>query len=116
MRECPNCGYKDPPYWRNVRFRIFTSCCSLEDFKTLHKELGMRIEKEINVIGHGHKGQESYIYHLVKKSNIVQRIHIDDSMDGKSWREPEQEKHYKFKAQGQQTLMMLTSQQTKAKT
>jgi len=110
MRECPNCGYKDPPYWRNVRFRIFTSCCSLEDFAIINPVLALKISKEIDII------EKPYIYHLVKKANIVQRIHIDDSMDGKSWREPEQEKHYKFKAQGQQTLMMLSSQLKKDKT
>lgn len=88
MRECPVCHYKDPPYWRNVRHRIFTSCCSLEDFKQLHKELGMRIEKEINIVANDHN-----IYHYVPTAKLVQRIHIDDSIDGKSWREPEQEKH-----------------------
>jgi hypothetical protein len=46
-----------------------------------------------------------YIYHLVKKANIVQRIHFEDSKDGKSWREPEQEKAFKFKHPKQQTLL-----------
>ena len=102
MRECPNCGYKDPPYWRHVRFRIFTDCCHLEDFKMLKPQLAERIIKEVDVI------ESPYIYHLVKKANIVQRIHIEDSMDGKSWREPEQEKHLcKFLVEGQQTLQQL---------
>lgn len=92
MRECPCCGYIDPPYWRHVRQRLFTDCCALHDFKELHKTLGMRIEKEINIIGHGNKGQPSYIYHYVPTGQMVQRIHISDSIDGKSWREPEQEK------------------------
>lgn len=37
----------------------------------------------------------NYIYHYMPKSGIVQRIHINDSRDGKTIREPEQEKHYK---------------------
>lgn len=101
MRECPNCGYMDPPYWRNVRFRIFTSVCTLEDFKLLHPDLAERIVTEINLV---HK---NYIYHLVKKTMYVQRIHISDSMDGKSWREPEQEKHFKFQDARQRKLAPL---------
>jgi hypothetical protein len=99
MRECPNCGYINPPYWRNVRFRIFTSCCHLEDFKQLKPALAERITTEIDLI------EDHYIYHLVKKANIVQRIHITDSIDGKSWREPEQEKHFKFVVPEQQKLL-----------
>jgi hypothetical protein len=100
LRECPVCHYKDPPYWRNVRFRIFTSCCNLEDFKALFPELAERIVKEINIV------VKPYIYHLVVKANIVQRIHIDDSIDGKSWREPEQEKHLcRFKEKSQTKLL-----------
>lgn len=86
MRECPICHYKDPPYWRHVRFRIFTDCCHLEDFKMMFPELAERIVEEINILG------GCYIYHYVKKAKMVQRIHIDDSLDGKSWREPDQEK------------------------
>ena len=86
MRECPNCGYIDPPYWRHVRFRIFTDYCHLEDFAKLFPDLADRIVTEINLV------QNKYIYHLVKKASIVQRIHVSDSLDGKSWLEPEQEK------------------------
>jgi len=86
MRECPKCGYLDEPYWRHVRFRIFTDCCRLEDFATMFPDLAKRIVTEINI---AHK---NYIYHYVKKATMVQRIHITDSLDGKSWREPEQEK------------------------
>lgn len=87
MRECPVCGYMDSPYWRHVRFRIFTDCCRLEDFELMFPDLAKRIITEINVV---HK---NYIYHYVQKAKMVQRIHISDSLDGKSWREPEQEKH-----------------------
>lgn len=98
MRECPKCGYQDPPYWRHVRFRIFTDCCYLEDFKTMFPELYERIIKEVDIV------VKPYIYHLVVKANIVQRIHFLDSRDGTSWREPDQEKTYKFKVPNQSTL------------
>jgi hypothetical protein len=86
MRECPQCGYMDSTYWRHVRFRIFTDCCNLEDFALLFPDLAQRIVTEINIIF------KNYVYHYVKKAKMVQRIHISDSMDGTSWREPEQEK------------------------
>lgn len=86
MRECPKCGYKDPPYWRHVKFRLFTDYCHLDDFKEMLPELVARLEIETDIV------IKPYIYHIVRKSNIVQRIHIDDSMNGKSYREPEQEK------------------------
>jgi hypothetical protein len=99
MRECPICHYKDPPYWRNVRFRIFTSCEELENFELTNPDLAKRIVTEINI------ASENYIYHLVVKAKMVQRIHIDDSLDGKSWREPEQEKHLcRFVTPGQTKL------------
>lgn len=99
MRECPNCGYKDPPYWRHVRFRIFTDCCHLEDFKELKPDLIESLMRDGDVV------DKPYIYHLVKKASIVQRIHIDDSLDGKSWREPEQEKAFKFQNPAQRKLV-----------
>ncbi|MGD6808589.1 MAG: hypothetical protein ACQCN3_02710 [Candidatus Bathyarchaeia archaeon] len=108
MRECPECGYKDPPYWRNVRFRIFTSCCGIDDFAILFPKLAKRIVTEINI---AHK---NYIYHYVKKAKMVQRIHIDDSLDGKSWREPEQEKHLcRFGHGKEQQLLVISSNDVK---
>ncbi len=101
MRECPECGYKDPPYWRHVRFRIFTDCCHLDDFRLMFPNLADRIEREIDLV------VRPYIYHFVKKAKMVQRIHIDDSLDGTSWREPEQEKHFSHWASKGQTKLVV---------
>lgn len=103
MRECPCCGYKDAPYWRHVRFRLFTDCCWIDDFRIIEPILADRIEKEIDLV------KKPYIYHYVVKAKMVQRIHIDDSLDGVSWREPEQEKAIasRFFMPGQQTLHSL---------
>jgi hypothetical protein len=49
-------------------------------------DLAERIRTEIDLV------VKPYIYHLVKKASKVQRIHIEDSIDGVSYREPEQEK------------------------
>jgi hypothetical protein len=45
---------------------------------------------------------------------MVQRIHIDDSLDGKSWREPEQEKHLcRFGHGKEQQLLVISSNDVK---
>jgi hypothetical protein len=81
----------DGPYWRNVRFRIYTSYCKLEDLRSMDmSELADLLEKSPKTdITYKH-----YIYRYIPKSGIVQRIHVTDSFNGTSIREPEQEKHY----------------------
>jgi len=96
VRECHNCGAMDPPYWRNVRYRIFTMCCHIDDLRfnspslatvlIEHRKKHPKTKEDITIA--------SYIYHYMPKSGIVQRIHVSDSRDGKSIREPEQEKHF----------------------
>lgn len=103
MRECPCCGHKDSPIWRNKRFRIFTSYCHLDELKDWEPELWTLLvdhvfDKQVKV---GH-----YIYH-VTKARYVDRIHEQDSMDGQSWREPEQEKRFKFSHPAQKKLLMV---------
>lgn len=92
MRECPCCGYVDSPVWRNVRHRIYTMYCRLDELEMWEKPLYALLKAKIErnetrdfILG-------KYIYHLVKGNLIVQRIHITDSRDGTTHREPEQEK------------------------
>lgn len=93
MRECPcGCGYKDPPYWRNVRYRLYTMYCRIDDLELQEPLIFAKI-KASNAKDFTWK---NYIYHTVKGGVIVQRIHIDDSRDGKTIREPEQEKSFRF--------------------
>ncbi len=100
MRECPCCGHKDPAYWRNVRYRLYTTYCHISDLEFNEPTLAEAIHLNHNcIIGH-------YIYHYMSKSGIVQRIHTDDSRDGKTIREPEQEKHFKFVPINQTTLLV----------
>lgn len=91
MRECPCCGYMDGPYWRNVRFRIYTMYCKLEDLRSMDMhELATLLEKSPKT----DITYKRYIYRYIPESGIVQRIHVTDSRDGKGIREPEQEKHF----------------------
>ena len=39
MRECPKCGYVDPPYWRNRLFDYEVDICNLPDVASMDKEL-----------------------------------------------------------------------------
>lgn len=100
-RECPRCGHLDPPYWRHVRHRLYTDYCRIDELESDQAELAAILRKSPSIdIVFGH-----YIYRYILKSGIVQRIHISDSRDGKSIREPEQEKYYnRFVPIGQKRL------------
>ena len=87
MRECPCCSYVDPPYWRNVRHRIYTSYCRIDDLEMFDSILADLVKKSTKDFI-----LKNYIYHTVKGGQYVQRIHVTDSRDGKTIREPEQEK------------------------
>ena len=109
MRECPCCGHVDSPVWRNVRYRIYTMYCRIDDLSNWEPELYALLKKKVKakdfidfIIGR-------YIYHIVKNAVIVQRIHINDSRDGKTHREPEQEKlmNYRIVNPAQQKLILL---------
>jgi hypothetical protein len=102
MKEYPCCGFIEAPYWRNVRYRLYTQYCRIDDLEmdnpVLSKKIKLASALEEDVI------DGKYIYHLVKGGVVVQRIHVLDSRDGKTIREPEQEKHFKFVAIGQKKL------------
>lgn len=92
MRECPCCGHKDSPIWRNVRYRIYTMYCRISDLDNWEPELYAILNEKVKAKDFKDFTIGRYIYHIVKNAIIVQRIHINDSRDGKTHREPEQEK------------------------
>lgn len=104
MRECPCCHFKDAPYWRNVRWRLYTKYCHIED--------GLKIDMPelTSLLLTSPKTDilfKNYIYRYNPDSQIVQRIHVDDSRDGFSIREPEQEKKFwRFLPLGQSKLIL----------
>ena len=90
MRECPECGYKDPPCWRHKRHRLLTDYCYIDELEVWQPEIAKIVKEKKDVkIGH-------YIYHLTR-SNYVDRIHIIDSADGKTWHEPDYEGRKPFR-------------------
>lgn len=46
MRECPNCNYVDPPYWRNRLFDYEVDICKLQDLFSINLELWFKLIKE----------------------------------------------------------------------
>jgi hypothetical protein len=106
MREYPSCGFKDPPYWRNVRYRLYTQYCRIDDLELNEPELYAKIRAN----GYEDFTLKNYIYHTVKGGVIVQKIHVDDSRDGKTIREPEQEKAFKFLPLNQSRLVCKSSE------
>ena len=43
MRECPQCHYVDPPYWRNRLFDYEVDICNIEDVFTMDSDLYLEI-------------------------------------------------------------------------
>jgi len=85
MRECLKCGFKDLPIWRHMRQRLYTDYCHINELEDWDPKLAATVKEQRNIkIG-------PYIYHLTKMG-YVQRIHESDTIDGKRWREPEQQK------------------------
>jgi hypothetical protein len=97
MRECPCCGFMESPVWRNVRYRIYTMYCRIDELDCWEPELAQLLKDKVKAKDHTDFTIGKYIYHIVKNDIIVQRIHILDSRDGKTHREPEQEKLMNFR-------------------
>ena len=90
MRECPKCRFVDPPCWRHKRHRLLTDYCYIDELEVFEPDKAkIIIEKKDVRIG-------NYIYHLTK-SGYVDRIHVIDSADGKTYREPDTEGAFKFR-------------------
>lgn len=70
MRECPKCGYVDPPYWRNRLFDYEVDICLLSDLGLVDKGLALDLffaKRGETII------REPYAYKLTK-TNWVYRI------------------------------------------
>jgi len=50
MRECPKCGFLDPPYWHRHRWRIDVDITHLDDFKMLYPEMGKQFDKGHEIV------------------------------------------------------------------
>ena len=63
MRECPKCGYVDPPYWRNRLFDYEVDICKLEDLE--HIDTDLMIELLLTERGKS-VFKSPYVYKLTK--------------------------------------------------
>ncbi|MBA7708216.1 hypothetical protein ES703_117108 [subsurface metagenome] len=66
MRVCPECGYTDPPCWRQVPWKFDTDFARTDDFKRLHPEVYRKLE-----IGHKIVCDEHFAYRFSGKAKIV---------------------------------------------
>jgi hypothetical protein len=87
----------ESPVWRNVRYRIYTMYCRIDELECWEPELFKILTEKVKAKDFKDFTIGKYIYHIVKNAIIVQRIHIQDSRDGKTHREPEQEKLMNFR-------------------
>ena len=65
MRICPNCGYVDPPEWKNCRWQLYTEYMTFEDFEMLYPKLAIILKKFPKLITDNCNG-----YHLTKSGHV----------------------------------------------
>lgn len=70
LRECPKCGYVDPPYWRNRLFDYEVDICKLEDLIIIDEQLSVLLT--ISKRGQSFL-KDQYVYRLTR-TNWVYRI------------------------------------------
>ena len=90
MRKCPNCGFQEPPIWRQTLRRLYTEYCHIDDLETWDKELAAQLREKKYVFKDGVK----YVL------NTVGYIHRIDAFlcahpepENPSITEPNKEKH-----------------------
>jgi hypothetical protein len=77
MRVCPKCGFIEPQYWRNDRYKRDVQICAITDIEFDDPKLALAIKE-------GEKGNYddgTFNYHLTKKGYVVRRANIE----GKAW-------------------------------
>ena len=65
MRVCPECGYRDPLEWRNLRFRLYAEYISLDDFTQLYPELAAQLKENPKCVC-----DSAHCYHLTKSGHV----------------------------------------------
>ena len=70
MKECPKCGYQDPPYWRAAFTDVEKDVIKFEDLLFIDKELAVKLVKGKDVIF------GSNAYRLTKTGKWVQRMYL----------------------------------------
>ena len=99
MRQCPKCGYIDPPFWKWYSYyRPNMDICRFEDFKEAYPQLASRLEET------RFTEDDLYKYRLNRKRIIVERISKIDS-PGRSFRGPDTERPKKHQPFSQKKLL-----------
>jgi hypothetical protein len=105
----------ESPVWRNVRYRIYTMYCRIDELEIWEPDLFKTLQAKVKAKDFKDFTIGKYIYHIVKNAVIVQRIHIQDSRDGKTHREPEQENllNWRIVNPSQQKLVLVCNSSEK---
>ena len=101
MRVCPECGNRDPLYWRPLRWDPDDCYCQIEDFQRLEPELSLKLLKGAKEVH-----DKFYAYRLAgKEKNFVRRRELL-TLKYYGWRTRLEKKHDPNKElpQGQRVL------------
>jgi len=101
MRTCPNCGFADPPQWKNVPFRLYGEYMTFAEFKELYPQIAEELVKNPKLVFDKYNG-----YHLTR-AGYVHRVPKQFCVDGKFYHESST--HEKPKDPFQKKLPRFTS-------
>ena len=101
MRECPRCGYEEPPIWRNRLGYLYQQYCHFGDLEIYDPELAKMIKDK------GYVFRDNVKYKLYSGGAYVVRIDAKLCADPRpqisSVSEPNKEKH-KARVMGKRPL------------
>lgn len=77
LKVCPNCGFRDPPEWKHLKFGIYRDYCTIEDFARIQPQMAMKLWKNPKIIC-----DDYHCYHLTS-GGFVHRLMKELCPDGK---------------------------------
>jgi len=90
MRDCPKCGYQEPPIWRNTLKRLYLQHCYIDDLEPWDPDLAAELRKNKFAVKDGVK-------YALNKKGYVHKIDAflcaNPDPKSHSMSEPSKEKH-----------------------
>jgi hypothetical protein len=73
MRECPQCGFKEPPIWRNrMAKRLYVQYCRIDEFELWYPKLA----KELKNAPLG-KNESRYLFNNGVKYKLTKKGYVE---------------------------------------
>ena len=88
MRVCPKCGFKDPPFWRSMKYKRYTDYCHKDELGYWDPELYQKIVEAGTIT------IPPFRYHITKAGYIhrIALLNLANPSNPRSMEEPDMER------------------------